>query len=68
MTHKHTHLPVEGLDAEVVPLVAAPDKVDAGEAREGLQATVDDGQLAGGCIQSVKRMKTILKWNMIILN
>ena len=41
--------PAEGLDAEVIPLVAALDEADAGEAREGLQAAVDDGPLAGGC-------------------
>ena len=49
-THTHTHSsPAEGLDAEVIPLVAALDEADAGEAREGLQAAVDDGELAGGC-------------------
>ena len=42
-------IPVARLDAEVVPLIAATLEADAGHGGEGVEATLDDLQLAGGC-------------------
>jgi len=42
--------PVEGLNVEVVSLVGALDKADAGEARERLKTTLNDLELSGGIL------------------
>lgn len=41
-------LPIDRLDAQVVPLVASLDEANAGDLGEGQQTSLDDGALTRG--------------------
>jgi hypothetical protein len=59
------HVPVLGLDVQVVSLVGALDEVDAGEACKGLQTTLNDFQLPSGWQDTDGTRKTTVKKGLL---